>query len=131
MKGLLKDKCESCNSDYKLHLIQKLKFVEIIDKFKQENYGKIYTKVLWENFFKQHQKYKTLCAECAYIHNMRKVREPETLNKLTVLDKNMIIKRVTKKKKYNKKSNFMILYMWLINARTSLLIRKAKNINKI
>ena len=80
----LHHKCQRCKSEFRLQVVQKVMFNEIVKKFRFAMVGLPFTKVRWRRFYSRHQLFVTLCMECAYIDNLKaqnmKKKDNEVMN---------------------------------------------------
>lgn len=129
-----RNKCNYCSSIFNLHIIQDINFEKLVQLFKREFIGVNFDKHIWIKYYKNNQKFLTLCMECAYVQNFKRVnrqllkeeKERDYLNKdkLKINEgdiKNSFKNGIAKK----------ILYNWLMDARSKILINKFNNKSKI
>jgi len=124
LRKIINKNCEKCKSTFNLHVFQKNPINNIIHGYKNQMIGKEFSKVSWLLYFEKNQKFITLCMECSYLQNViKKDKENKDyqikvkIGKLGVIDKEL---RNNLKKPHVRG----ILFNWLFEARSNLLINK-------
>lgn len=67
----LMPKCQRCKSIFRLQVIQKVAFSEVVSRYRNQMAGISFTRQRWRRFYARNQIFITLCMECAYLDNMR------------------------------------------------------------
>ena len=67
----LREKCQRCKSLFRLQVIQKIPFSEIVRRYRVSMAGIPFTRSRWRRFYTKNQIFVTLCMECAYLDNLK------------------------------------------------------------
>ncbi len=123
----LKAKCQRCSSQFRLQVVQKVSFQEIVKKYRQSNMGIQFTRHRWRRFFTRHQFFVTFCMECAYIDNLKQQSLKEKDGDLQKYLAEAALKNLGSKKddvcanNLSKPQVRMIIIRWITLARSNLL----------
>ena len=83
---------------------------------------------LWEIFLRKNQRFLTYCMECAYIYNLKKLRNKKLISALNN-NNNLNVKVISKK--FTKPFVLGILHNWLYEARAKILFKKLNIRNRL
>ena len=67
----LRPKCQRCKSVFRLQVIQKIPFNEIVKRYRVYMSGLPFTRARWRRFYNKNQIFITMCMECAYLDNLK------------------------------------------------------------
>jgi len=127
-----RNKCQKCKSDFRLQVVQKLAFNEVVKQFRRAMAGLPFSRNRWRTFYARHQVFVTLCMECAYIDNLKaqNLKEAdEDLQKVIAENaiRNMGMKEVLVKKNLKKFHVKAIIMRWVQLAKSNLLHKQEEN----
>ena len=133
----LRPKCQRCKSVFRLQVIQKVPFTEIVHRYRMQMAGIPFTRSRWRRFFVKNQIFITMCMECAYLDNLKgqnlrtKGDGDENMVAVNAIkhigSHNMVVKSNIKKKHVRN-----IIRFWIHQARANLLhdIRQHLNVEE-
>jgi hypothetical protein len=117
----LEDECNKCESRDQLRLITLRSFYEIYDRYREDYKGFVITIDRWKKYYYIHQKYTTLCIDCAYIAQLAVKQDPRTAGHLTKIAY-LALKSLKPNEKRDEYSSSLkkIAVLWLIGARSNI-----------
>ncbi|KAL4446652.1 hypothetical protein ABPG74_005590 [Tetrahymena malaccensis] len=137
----LQNKCQICDIDIELNVIELESFNQLIYQFKVRNAARPFNKYQWINFYEKNQRFQTMCIDCEY--KRKKAFRKNINSKADNNNNNNNNNNNTIQKQYNsvEKNNLQrindlteedikvirkILLFWYQQARANLIIKQLK-----
>lgn len=119
--NLLSSICEECQSSQQLRLIPLRPFYDVLNEYK-ESFKGIPLKIShWKNYYSRNQEFKTLCLDCAYVHQLKQKRDIRIMNPYTkIAAEELVLLNKAQEVKDSKKIVKKLAVKWLMEARSRL-----------